>query len=69
MKMTTRKDIENLYRIAAEARKRITTPEEALRTLIRAGILDKDGNHTKPYKNLGRAVRKFNATDKAKQKY
>jgi hypothetical protein len=62
--MTTRKDIENLYRIAAEARKRITTPEEALRTLIRVGILDKNGNHTEPYKHLGEAIRKLNVRRK-----
>jgi hypothetical protein len=65
MMITTRKDIENLHRIAIEARKRITTPEEALRTLVRAGILDKDGNWTKPYKHLGRIMGKVNVRRKA----
>ena len=26
------------------------TPEEALQALIRAGIMDEDGNYTEPYK-------------------
>ena len=60
----TEKEIKHLEQIAINARKRITTPEEALRSLIRAGILDKDGNWAKPYKNLGRAIGKLNVQRK-----
>lgn len=50
-------DIKNLENIALEQLKRGYTREEALRDLMNAGILDKDGNHTEPYKNLGKAVK------------
>jgi hypothetical protein len=49
------------YKLAMESiRKRLEkkiTKEGALRDLIDAGILDKDGNYTTPYKNLGKAVK------------
>lgn len=41
----------------AEENSRHRTKEEALQNLIDAGILDKNGNFTKPYKNLGRYIR------------
>jgi len=45
-------DIKNLMDLAREKLKKGFTREEALRSLMDAGILDKDGNHTKPYRNL-----------------
>ena len=50
-------DIRNLRNIALEGLKKSLTPEEALRSLMDAGILDENGNHTAPYQNLGRAVK------------
>ena len=63
--MMTKKDIENLRQIAIEGRKKTLTREDALRSLMNAGILDKDGNYTKPYKRLGKAIREFNVRRKA----
>jgi hypothetical protein len=45
-------DIKRLRDIARERLKKGFTREEALEALMRAGILDKDGNHTPPYRNL-----------------
>ncbi|WP_217602552.1 hypothetical protein [Chitinophaga sp. GbtcB8] len=42
---------------AKEELEREVTPEEALRQLVAAGILDKDGNFTAPYQNLAKVVR------------
>lgn len=39
--------------------KKGVTKEEALRSLIDAGILDENGNHTEPCKNLGRAIKEL----------
>jgi hypothetical protein len=61
----TEREIKHLEQMATNSRKRITNREEALLFLMRAGIFDKDGNWTKPYKNLGRAVRKLNVQRKA----
>lgn len=52
------KDIKNLENIALEKLKKGVTREEALRSLMAAGILDKNGNHTKPYQNLAKAIKK-----------
>jgi len=52
-------DIRNLENIAIKALKKGVTREEALRDLIRAGILDENENFTEPYKNLGEAVRRL----------
>ena len=51
-------DIKNLENIALEKLKNGFTKEEALQSLIRAGILDKNGNYTEPYKILEKAIRK-----------
>ena len=51
-------DIRNLENIAIEKLKNGFTREEALQSLIRAGILDEKGNFTEPYKILERAIRK-----------
>jgi hypothetical protein len=59
-KLTTmsEEDIKNLENIALEKLKNGFTKEEALQSLIRAGILDKNGNYTEPYKILEKAIRK-----------
>ena len=47
--------------IQDHARKKLTqrlTREEALLSLQRAGILDKNGNYTKPYKILERITKR-----------
>lgn len=41
----------DLFKRAAEEA-RFLTKEEALAQLVRAGIFDKDGNYTEPYKIL-----------------
>ncbi|MHA4806549.1 hypothetical protein ACX0G9_00510 [Flavitalea flava] len=46
------KDYQNLMDLAAELQKKTPTKEEALRSFIRAGILDKDGNFTEHYPHL-----------------
>jgi len=52
-------DIKKLEDIAIEGLKKGVTPEEALQSLIDAGILDENGNHTEPYKHLGEAVKRL----------
>jgi len=52
-------DIRNLENIALEQLKKGFTREEALESLIRAGILDENENFTEPYKNLGEAVKRL----------
>lgn len=59
-------DIKNLRNIALEGLKKSLNPEEALRSLMNAGILDENGNHTEPYQNLGRAVKRLNKQAPAK---
>jgi len=54
-----KEDIENLKNIARERREKGFTREEALQSLIRAGILDENGNHTEPYKLLGEAIERL----------
>jgi len=51
-------DIRNLENIAIEKLKKGVTREEALQAFIRAGILDKNGNYTEPYKILAKAIQK-----------
>lgn len=51
------KDISNLTELARQQLKKGVTKEEALRSFIRAGILDKKGKFTKPYENLSRVVK------------
>jgi hypothetical protein len=48
----TDKDIQLLMDVAKRAMQEVKTPEQALRSLQLAGILDKDGNYTPPYKDL-----------------
>jgi hypothetical protein len=55
----TDKEYKKMMDEAEEYRKEVEnyTKEEALALLCRVGILDKDGNFTKPYKNLARVVK------------
>lgn len=52
------------YKLAMEsarkALKRKVSKHEALRSLIRAGILDENGNFTAPYQNLAKVVKYVN---------
>jgi hypothetical protein len=50
------KDIKRLMDIAEDQLKKALTREEALLSLIDAGILDEKGNFTAPYQNLARAM-------------
>lgn len=52
----TEKDYQKLMDIAERRLKKGYTKEEAQRALYNAGIYDKEGNFTKPYKNLARVV-------------
>lgn len=45
---------------ARKALKRKVSKDEALRSLIRAGILDENGNFTAPYQNLAKVVKYVN---------
>jgi hypothetical protein len=60
----TEKDIEYLRDLAREELKKGVTREEALRSFMDAGILDKDGNFTEPYQNLGRYLKRLSQTKK-----
>jgi hypothetical protein len=46
------KDIQLLIDLAKRKLREVRTPEEAMRSLQLAGIFDKDGNYTAPYKDL-----------------
>jgi hypothetical protein len=46
------KDFQLLMDLADELLSKEVTKEEALRSLVNAGILDEEGNLTEPYKNL-----------------
>lgn len=46
------KDIQLLIELAEEELKKGFTKEEALQSLVAAGILDETGNYTRPYKEL-----------------
>ena len=48
------KDLQLLIELAKELEKSLTK-EEALKSFIAAGILDKAGNYTQPYKELEKA--------------
>jgi hypothetical protein len=52
-------DIEHLKNIARDRLKKGFTREEALQSLIRAGILDENENFTEPYKLLGEAIKRL----------
>ena len=45
------KDVQELIDMAKKLEKDLTK-EEALKSLVAAGILDEAGNYTKPYKEL-----------------
>lgn len=51
------KDIKKLTELAREQLKKGVTREEALNSFVRAGILNKDGQFTKQYENLGRIIK------------
>jgi hypothetical protein len=53
-------DIKNLRDLAREELKKGVTREEAFRSLLSAGILDKDGNFTEPYQNLASVITPIN---------
>jgi hypothetical protein len=46
------KEIQELINLAKQLEKDITK-EEALNSLVAAGILDENGDYTEPYKQLG----------------
>lgn len=46
------KDIQNLVDLAESLIKAGVTPEQALRDLVSAGILDVNGEYTPPYQQL-----------------
>jgi hypothetical protein len=50
------KDIKRLQELARKKLKKGLTKEEALCSLQDAGILNKNGDFTQPYKNLARIV-------------
>ncbi|MEJ0103561.1 MAG: hypothetical protein WDO19_13860 [Bacteroidota bacterium] len=50
------KDIKRLEDLAKNKLQKGVSKEEALRSLQQAGILDKKGDFTSPYKNLARIV-------------
>ena len=52
------KDLKLINDLAKKELERVgsMTKEEARRKLVDAGILNKNGKYTKPYKNLERAV-------------
>lgn len=50
------KDIKRLQELAEEKLKKGITKEEALHSLQDAGILNKNGDFTRPYQNLARIV-------------
>ncbi|WP_165503690.1 hypothetical protein [Pedobacter hiemivivus] len=54
------KDIKRLIDLAKDGLKKETTKEEALQSLVRAGILDKNGKYTKHYPNLARLAEEHN---------
>lgn len=49
-------DIQRIKNLAVRILQNGITREEALLSLQRAGHLDKDGNFTKHYQHLGRAI-------------
>ena len=54
----TDKDIKALMDLARKERTKKRTKEESLEALVRAGILDWNGNFTEPYKILEGVVRR-----------
>jgi len=50
--MTRKKQIKLLKELIERDRKKKRTKEEAMQTLISAGIFDENGNYTEPYKAL-----------------
>ncbi len=48
------KDVKRLINLVKDELKRETTKEEALQSLVSAGILNKKGKYTKNYPNLAR---------------
>jgi len=51
------KEIKLINDLAKEQLKKGITREEALNSLVHAGILTPNGAFTKPYKNLGKVVK------------
>lgn len=53
-------DLALFERLAKEREEKPQTEEEALTSLQSAGILDENGEFTKPYENLGRWIKENN---------
>ncbi|MRG48588.1 hypothetical protein GFS24_25955 [Chitinophaga sp. SYP-B3965] len=53
-------DVALFKRLVKENREKPLTAEEATKKLQDAGILDENGEHTKPYENLGRWIKENN---------
>jgi predicted RNA binding protein with dsRBD fold (UPF0201 family) len=52
------KEYQQIMDLARKKLKKGYTREEAVFALYNAGIFDKEGNYTKPYKNLARLTTK-----------
>lgn len=50
--MTDRQRLKLLKELIEQDRRKKRTKEEAMQTLVRAGIFDANGNYTEPYKAL-----------------
>ncbi|MBN8718944.1 hypothetical protein SAMN05444410_11379 [Hydrobacter penzbergensis] len=54
----TDQDIKRLIDMFKKKLSEKRTKEQAFASLVSAGILTKKGNYTKPYRNIGRFMRK-----------
>lgn len=54
------RDVAYFRQLSKEMKEKPPTKEEALKSLQSAGILDENGEFTKPYENLGRWVKENN---------
>jgi hypothetical protein len=48
----SQKEINELTQIAQDELKKVSSKEEALKTFVKAGILDAQGNFTETYRSL-----------------
>lgn len=60
----TQEEINALTQLAKDGLKKVSSKEEALEIFVKAGILDKNGKFTKPYKNLGTFMDQQNSSSK-----
>ena len=54
-------DLKLLLDLAESELKKKVTREEALQDFIDAGIMDKDGTYTEPYKDLAKVIKPINS--------